>query len=300
MQIKSLFIAVSLFMLVGLSGCVTTSQNGNEIDRAMDSLVFAEPLPVGYQNEVMIARLSDLIYRADTTDDKRARMFFDRGVIYDSVGLRVLARFDFNQAIRLKPDFVEAYNLLGIQFLQVNEFTQAYDAFDSVLELDPTHEYALLNRGAALYYGDRIELAIDDLSNFYQQQTDDPYRIIWLYLAEYQHDPAKAQLNLAFRRANTSDNNWATQILQLFLNEISEQELITNITENVSSNRQLIDRLCEAYFYLGKYHLHRNQLSKAANYFKLALSTNVYEFVEHRYAKLELDLIRETMRRQFK
>jgi lipoprotein NlpI len=30
----------------------------------------------------------------------------------------------------------------------------------------------------------------------------------------------------------------------------------------------------------------------AANFFKLSLSTNVYEFVEHRYARLELDLMR--------
>jgi lipoprotein NlpI len=56
----------------------------------------------------------------------------------------------------------------------------------------------------------------------------------------------------------------------------------------------LTDRLSEAYFYLGKYNQILANDNAAANFFKLSLSTNVYEFVEHRYAKLELDLMRTT------
>ena len=56
----------------------------------------------------------------------------------------------------------------------------------------------------------------------------------------------------------------------------------------------MTERLCEAYFYLGKYNQTLGYRGSAANFFKLALSTNVYEFVEHRYAKLELDLMRTT------
>ena len=65
------------------------------------------------------------------------------------------------------------------------------------------------------------------------------------------------------------------------------------ISENVKSKKAFTERLCEAYFYLGKYSQILGEKNKAANYFKLALSTNVYEFVEHRYARLELDLMRK-------
>jgi len=34
---------------------------------------------------------------------------------------------------------------------------------------------------------------------------------------------------------------------------------------------------------------------EAMNYFKLALMTNVYEFVEHRYASVELTRIRHAL-----
>ena len=92
-----------------------------------------------------------------------------------------------------------------------------------------------------------------------------------------------------------ADNVWAKKIIQLYLGEISQQVFVSQLTLGVSSNKALSERLCEAYFYLGKYSQLQGKNTSAANFFKLALSTNVYEFVEHRYAKLELDLMRKTI-----
>lgn len=60
----------------------------------------------------------------------------------------------------------EVFNYLGIYLTQAGNFDAAYEAFDSVLELDPTYNYAHLNRGIALYYGGRDKLAQDDLLAF--------------------------------------------------------------------------------------------------------------------------------------
>jgi lipoprotein NlpI len=259
----------------------------------MNQLVIAEPLAINYKSEIALARLSEVIQRAELTDDQRAQLYYDRGVIYDSVGLRSLARLDFNRALRLKPDLVDAYNFLGIHYTQLQEFTQAYDAFDSAIDLAPEHEYAFLNRGIALYYGGRAELALDDFSVFHQQKKNDPYRILWLYLAEVENDKVQAKLALKDYSTLVADNVWAKTIIQLFLGEISQQTFISQLTAGVNSNKALSERLCEAYFYLGKFYQLRNQDKVAANFYKMALSTNVYEFVEHRYAKLELDLLRQ-------
>jgi len=274
-----------------LQGCANTETSRNK--SALGQLIIAEPLPVNYKSEVALARMSEIIQRAEITDEQRAQMFYDRGVIYDSVGLRSLARLDFNRALRLKPNMVEAYNFLGIHFVQLQEFIQAYDAFDSAIELTPEHEYAYLNRGIALYYGGRSQLAIDDITTFYQQKIDDPYRLLWLYLAERDVDEAKALANLEQRAVNIATNVWAKEIINLYLNKISQQEFIQLLTANVRSNKELTERLCEAYFYLGKLNNLQGNRRIASNFFKLALSTNVYEFVEHRYAKLELDLMRQ-------
>jgi len=289
---KFVWLGLSLSFIL-IQGCTTTETARKS--SAIGQLVIAEPLPVNYKSEVALARMSEIIQRAEITDEQRAQMFYDRGVIYDSVGLRSLARLDFNRALRLKPDMVEAYNFLGIHYVQLQEFTQAYDAFDSAIELTPEHEYAYLNRGIALYYGGRSELAVEDITTFYQHQTDDPYRLLWLYLVERDVDEIKALNSLQQRSAKVAANVWAKEIIKLYLDEISQQEFIRLITANVRSNKELTERLCEAYFYLGKLNQLQGNRRIAANFFKLALSTNVYEFVEHRYAKLELDLMRQAV-----
>jgi lipoprotein NlpI len=297
--VSSIIKLISSSIIVGAvlltQGCVSSDNISNK-SASMDQLVIAEPMPVSYKSEIAIARLSEVILRAEVTDEQRAQLYYDRGVIYDSVGLRSLARLDFNRALRLKPNLVNAYNFIGIHYTQMQEFMQAYDAFDSVLDLAPEHEYAYLNRGIALYYGGRPKLALDDFYAFHKIQIDDPYRVLWMYLAEYNVDSEAANIGLKMRADNVHDKTWAKNVIRLYLGEINQRDFIAQLTDGVTSNKELTDRLCEAYFYLGKYNQLQGNQNIAANFFKLALGTNVYEFVEHRYAKLELTLMREAIK----
>jgi len=287
-SLKFKLIAITCILLV--QGCASSINETN--DSAIGQLVIAEPIAVSYKSEIALARLTEVIQRAEITDVQRAQLYYDRGVIYDSVGLRSLSRLDFNRALRLKPDLVDAYNFLGIQFTQLQEFTQAYDSFDSAIDLSPEHEYAYLNRGIALYYGGRPNLARDDFKTFHKSQASDPYRLLWLYLAEFEIDPVQAALNLKERSYLVADSTWAKKVIELYLGNIKQSAFIQLLTKNITTNKQLSDRLCEAYFYLGKFNQLKGKDAVAANFFKMALSTNVYEFVEHRYSKLELDIMR--------
>lgn len=292
--IKTIILILLICSVLLTQGCASSqvNSNGNVSSSIMNNIVIAEPLGINYKSEIAIARLTEVINRAKITEDQRAQLFYDRGVLYDSVGLRSLARFDFSHALQLKPDLIDAYNFLGIHYTQLQEFAQAYEQFDSALDLAPEHEYAYLNRGIALYYGSRPELASIDFKAFHQKQQDDPYRLLWLYLTEYEVDPLAAKYSLKQRAEIVDERTWAKQVIYLYLGEISQSEFVKGLTKDVRSNKELTERLCEAYFYLGKYNQTLGYRGSAANYFKLALSTNVYEFVEHRYAKLELDLMR--------
>ena len=290
-KLKPLMFVIFISLLT--QGCVSLNKSSNNANSsAMSQLVIAEPLAINFKSEIAIARLSEVLSRVKVTDEQKAQLHYDRGVLYDSVGLRSLARLDFSQALQLKPDLIDAYNFLGILLTQLKEFSQAYDKFDSVLELASEHEYAHLNRGIALYYGDRPELAAQDFNDFHHKQSDDPYRLLWLYLAEHEVNAALAKQKLKERVELVDDSTWAKQVIYLYLGEISQEKFISELTNNVQSNKELTDRLCEAYFYLGKYNQNNGYNGAAANFFKLSLSTNVYEFVEHRYARLELDLMR--------
>jgi len=292
---RSLLLAAVL--LTGV-GC-TSTQVLQSATSQMGNLIVPEPVPTSVRSQMALARLEQILGQMqDMPDGQKAELLYQRGVLYDSVGLSGLAQFDFNRALKFKPDMAKAYNFLGIQYTQNMEFMQAYEAFDATLDIDPEHEYAFLNRGIALYYGGRPQLAIQDFGQFYAQDNTDPYRALWRYIAEYEVDPASALQNLRNIRHSLSLKSWATLLVDFYLGDLTEQQVLNSLTLGVKSHQQLSDKLCEAYFYLGKHHSNQGKKGKASNYFKLALSTNVYEFVEHRYARLELNLLRESAFKQ--
>jgi len=279
-----------LIMMIVLGGC---AQVPNTYTPQMGNLLLAEPAPINPRAQLAIARYNYILAEASLEDTEKADLFYQRGMLYDSVGLSGLAQFDYTQALNLKPNMAEAYNSMGVHYTQQLEFVQAYEAFDSSLDINPDYDFAFLNRGIALYYGGRPDLALSDLETFMQRDSNDPYRVLWRYIVHRETEPDKALANLIEIRTQLSKSRWATSLVDFYLGDITEKELLRSLIEGVKSQKELTDRLCEAYFYLGKYHGVRGNRGIASNYFKLALSTNVYEYVEHRYARLELNRLRE-------
>ena len=283
----------SIILLSALLSSCANNSGSMQSNRQMGNLLLAEPAPMSQRSQLAIARYSHILINTDLEDEQRAQLLHQRGTLYDSVGLSGLAQYDFNQAIRLKPDLAEAYNSMGVHYTQQMNFIQAYEAFDATLDINPDMEFAFLNRGIALYYGGRPDLAVRDFGTFYNKNSSDPYRALWNYLASSEINRPQAMIELAQQRKNLDETNWATQLVDLYLEKTTENELLNSLVIGVTSQQQLTDRLCEAYFYLGKYHSARSNNGIASNYFKLALSTNVFEYVEHRYARLELNLLRD-------
>ena len=263
-----------------------TSVRSSEPDEA--KAILAVPLQVSYQNELALAKIGQLLSSSDLNPDQRAELYYERGVVFDRVGLRTMARIDFNRALRERPDFAEAYNFIGVYLTQQQDFDNAYDAFDSALELAPDYDYAFLNRGIALYYGQRPKLAVEDLSEFYRRRPEDPYRVLWLYMAEHQVDAQQADKALQRRYKQHAGDEWGWAIVSVFAGQQSEAEFMRQLSASAKNNRELAERLCEAYFYLGKWHLAQGKKALAESYFKLSMANNVYDFIEHRYAMLEL------------
>ncbi|WP_251557178.1 lipoprotein NlpI, partial [Escherichia coli] len=216
---------------------------------------------------------------------------FHRPTKWVQYSLRALARNDFSQALAIRPDMPEVFNYLGIYLTQAGNFDAAYEAFDSVLELDPTYNYAHLNRGIALYYGGRDKLAQDDLLAFYQDDPNDPFRSLWLYLAEQKLDEKQAKEVLKQHFEKSDKEQWGWNIVEFYLGNISEQTLMERLKADATDNTSLAEHLSETNFYLGKYYLSLGDLDSATALFKLAVANNVHNFVEHRYALLELSLL---------
>ncbi|QIR13795.1 lipoprotein NlpI [Shewanella aestuarii] len=291
-KLRTTFVAIVAGASLLLTGCATTS--GSASDPASGQIVVAPVMP-DYKLEVTLAKLNEILATMELTDEQRARFHYDRGVIYDSVGLRLLGRIDFHQALKLQPNLADAYNFLGIYYTQEGEFESAYEAFDGVLELSPEYDYAFLNRGIALYYGERYELAVKDMQEFYRRDPSDGYRVLWLYLMSSHIDNQNALKTLSMQRTQLEDSAWSSMLIDFYLGKISKEQLFSAAKVGLSQPKEYAERLCEAYFYMAKRADELGQYQDAANYYRLTLATNIYDFVEHRYARIELAKIKHIL-----
>ena len=280
------------YKLALLAGLIILAGCAQQPATKAEAWLTPEPLQVPYRNELAIARLSEILQRAELTEAQSAQLFYDRGVMYDSVGLRSLARLDFMRALRLKPDMPEVYNLLGIHYTLSGNFSEAYEAFDSTLELAPDYDFAYLNRAIAFYYAGRFDLAEADFDTFYQVKPSDPYRVLWRYIGFAERDAKQAQAALQQHLLALDADDWATNLVRFYAGKLSEKALLESILVGLNNPRQLAERLCEAYFYLAKWHQARGDVNQALIYYHKTLATNVYEFVEHRYARMEIAKLR--------
>lgn len=243
------------------------------------------------QYQLVIARLTQILAAEQITAEQRAQVLYQLGILYDRLGLSVTARNMFMNALIEVPDYASVYNFLGSYLAASERFSEAYDAFDAVLEIDPEESYAYFNRGIALYYGNRAKLGVADLLKFYSFDKDDPFRVAWLYILErevYGKDYALSQLTK--RRADMSDEvAWGLEILDFIKGDISSTQLINTIRYADISKVEQSRRLCEAYFYMAKMAEFDGELKLAYDLLHLCVATEVTGYLEYRYALMEIN-----------
>ncbi|WP_157957882.1 lipoprotein NlpI [Aliidiomarina celeris] len=303
-------IFVYIALLSFLVGCqLTPSDSGNEqgsreqgqqgrtggegqAQRRAD-LAIVEPALPSQSQQAEIAQINELMESDEVNDEQRATLYYRRGVLYDALGLNTLALLEMNKALALEPAMADAWHYVGIYYMQNGNYSNAYEAFDSVIELSPEHDFVYLNRGLTSYYDGQFDMAFTDFADFYFQDPSDAYRIAWQYFAAFELDSGRASEQLRQQMQAVPARTWGGGILRFLAGDISENQLISAAFQGIETHQELVERLCEAYFYLGKKAAMQGDTEQALNYFKLVLMTNVYSFVEHRVARAELYRLRE-------
>lgn len=267
-----------------LSGCVARFP--------VDRMPFVNFEPTSHsEQEVMLERINQALLISSFNRKERASLYFERGVIYDSLGLWELARRDFEKAIRTDNRLVGAYNYLGLYALLAQDYERAVEIFNLLLDIDPQYSYAFLNRGLAFYYAQRYHLAEQDFLQFYQRNKSDPYAVLWLYWNDLKRNPQTAKDLLQQRVEMLDDSLWGTTLAQYFLgkysvNQLQEMVAVAQFAKEEPS--KYAEVLTETYFYLAKQQLNLSQMEQAKLLFKWAIANHIYNFVEYRFALFEL------------
>ncbi|OCG21159.1 hypothetical protein A9G11_08450 [Gilliamella sp. wkB108] len=282
MRLFNLRVVCFLLAVILLSGCSSSLP------------LLAVPEQVSYEDELKIAQISQQLSRKDIDTLTRMQLIFERGIVYDSLGFKAFAQSDFSHLLSFNPEIPDVYNFLGTYALREGDFDAAFMSFNTTLELDGAYAYAYLNRAIASYRTGHYQSAEQDALKFYQYDVNEPIRILWLYLIEKETNK-KAALKMLEKRYNLMNDKtiYSADIIAFYLGKVSESKLMQNLQKGVESNRQLAERLCETYFYLGKYYQNKGDIERAKMLFKYALANNIYNFVEHQQALYEMKLLEE-------
>jgi len=298
LSFKKLLLLISIASLSACSNNTNSDKSYTLEATGVGNSVFplATPIKVSYQDEVKLLRINQLINDQENVDNKqRAILFYERGLIYDRIGMSANSRYDFTQAINLDPTFAEPYNFLGVYQLMGGDFDEAFDSFDSAIELSEL-QYGYLHRAVGLTLVERYDGAQSDIERFYSLDKSDAYRILWRYIVNVQIDPKLAveQLqNVEHPDKPEPKMQLAWRIIDVMNGDITEEEFFDNITAGVKNNDELAQRLCESYYYLAHWHINNNNLNKGIYYLKLSLASNVKDFIEYKYALIDLSMIQQ-------
>ncbi|MBW4626958.1 MAG: tetratricopeptide repeat protein [Brasilonema octagenarum HA4186-MV1] len=135
-------------------------------------------------------------------DPNYAQAYYSRGVFYFSKKDYDRAIADFNKAIQLDPHYAQAYNNRGIYYANQKDYDRAIADFNQAIKLDPNYTQAYNNRGNSYAHQQDYDRAIAD---FNQAIKLDPkytqaYNNRGIYYANQQdYDRAIADFNQAIK-----------------------------------------------------------------------------------------------------
>ncbi len=117
-----------------------------------------------------------------------------------------------------QPREAEAYYLLGRSLFCLGEVEQAVAAFDKYVELRPERRNRLWERGIALYYAKKYDLAAEQFSLYQTYHDGDVENAVWHYLCRAELDGAQ---EAAVKMLPVSEDNRVpmAEIYRLFRGE---------------------------------------------------------------------------------
>ena len=86
----------------------------------------------------------------------------NRGLVYYKTGQFDKAAADFQEAVTLRPSYLDAYSNLGMAYYQIGRMDRAIENFDKAISLEPAYYKAYNNRAMTLGKMGRLDDAIAD------------------------------------------------------------------------------------------------------------------------------------------
>jgi tetratricopeptide (TPR) repeat protein len=123
-------------------------------------------------NEGKIGEAIDHLNEAIHIKPDYVNPYNNRGTAYGNLGQYQLAMEDFNKAISILPTYVDAYYNRGLTYTKFGHYQQAIEDYNKAIDLNPTYIKAYNNKGIAYANLGQYQLAIKDFNEAIKLKQD--------------------------------------------------------------------------------------------------------------------------------
>jgi tetratricopeptide (TPR) repeat protein len=144
--------------IIGLAGCAAMSPEAQTC--------------AGGTTEASVAACTQLLQAGDLSPRMQAITLYNRGTSYEGAGQYALAIADFSEAIRLKPDYANAFLNRGGSYVGEGRYDLAIADLNDAIRLDPDLYDAYVDRGSAYENNGQYEPALADFNDAIRLKPD--------------------------------------------------------------------------------------------------------------------------------
>lgn len=240
--------------------------------------------------EVMIRQIGYDIASGKLNDPHLAHAHGERALHWDSQDKVEDAVRDIDEAIRLAPAHT-GHKLAKARILTgYGRFQEALEIFLALEKEGLGHEFKesdLRGMGEAYFYLGRYEEAarrLDQAAGL-SDRTGMLISAFWRHLVSLKSGGAVAS-TLERSLGAESNRDWPYAVGEMLLGRMTPDQLKDAARSDDPGIER--DQLCEAYFYTAQKYLLTGDPDQAGDYFEKAVDLNVVPYLEHKFARLEL------------
>ena len=231
--------------------------------------------------DLAIQHCTRAIESGQLSETDRAITFNNRGNTYFGKKDYDRAIRDYDQAIRVRPNYPEAFNNRGYAYFHKKDYDHAVQNYDQAIKLNPKYAKAFNNRGGAhdekrqydqaladyeaaagidpkvaryrsigfsLFYLGRIEKSAEAMAKAVNAAPQEMYAIVWRYLAQAKSSGTQAATReLADNAAKLKERKWPLAVIDFYLGKNGEKA-VYEAAKNPDAKKKN-EQLCEANFY---------------------------------------------------
>jgi tetratricopeptide (TPR) repeat protein len=119
---------------------------------------------VSFNNKGQLDQAISYFTKAIKINPDYVEAYFNRGNVYDSKGQYDQAIKDFNKILEINPNYVKAYQDLGIAHTEKGQYDQAISYFTKAIKINPNYAEAYFSRGITYSRKGNYNQAVTDFT----------------------------------------------------------------------------------------------------------------------------------------